>query len=145
VKKNILCVLSGAVLTIAAQAAIAFTVPQQPANCPSVALIKPQGVSHNTIQINKLWFAGHRAYTYNTPDEWTFVVGNIPAIDAVDAFNKGMFSLKTLTFQSGPFYEAQLNRWVCSYASAGVGYPALAFNPPLISSASNLQAEFKNR
>jgi hypothetical protein len=131
VKKKILAMLGSVlVLSVSQLAAAAVPPPPQPAVCPSISAIKPIGVSHTTVQLRTLWFAGRRDNTYDTENEWTFIEGNIPATDAVDAFQKAMVGLKTLFFASGPFYDNQTNRWVCLYATNG-GYPAVALNPPL--------------
>lgn len=135
-KKKLLCVLSAVAVSIVSQIAIAaIPQPPQPAVCPSVAAIKPVGVSQNTRQISKLWFAGRRANKYGTADAWTFIIGDIPAIDNVDAFQKAMVGLKTIFLQTGPFYDMQWNRWVCLYATQG-GLPAIAMNPPLDSGSN---------
>ncbi len=134
-KKNLLCMLSAIAVSVASQIAVAaLPIPPQPNVCPSVAAIKPIGVSHNTRRIAKLWFAGRRSNAYQTANLWTFIVGDIPAKDAVEAFQKAMFGLKTLSLQTGPFYDIQWNRWVCLYATEG-GLPAVAMNPPLDSSS----------
>jgi hypothetical protein len=142
VKKNILCILSAVVVSFTSQLAVAApSVPPQPSICPSVAAIKPIGVSQNTRQISKLWFAGRRSNAYQTADLWTFIVGNIPATSSIDAFQKAMVGLKTIFLQTGPFYDIQWNRWICLYATLG-GLPAIAMNPPLDSSSEMLSDVF---
>jgi hypothetical protein len=142
VKKNLLCILSTVIVSFASQLAVAAsTIPPQPSVCPSVAAIKPVGVSQNTRQIQKLWFAGRRNNMYQTADQWTFIVGNIPATNTVDAFQKAMVGLKTLFLQTGPFYDLQWNRWICMYATLG-GLPAIALNPSLDSSSEMLTELF---
>ena len=143
-KRNICLILSTFIVSLTAQLAFAFTaneLPPQPGVCPAVSAIKPIGVSHSTRQVAKMWFAGRRNNLYGTSDQWTFIVGNIAAANTTDAFDKAMVGLKTLSFQTGPFYDVQWNRWFCLYNTNG-GLPALAINPPLDSSSSDTSTLF---
>ena len=144
VKKNLCLILSTLLVSFTAQLAFAYSasdMPPQPNMCPAVGAIKPIGVSHATRQIAKMWFAGRRSNLYGTSDQWTFIVGNIPAKNKTEAFNAAMVGLKTLSFMSGPFYDVQWNRWFCLYNTAN-GLPALAINPTIDSSTNDSPALF---
>jgi hypothetical protein len=129
VQKNIVLLLSTTIALLFTQ--FAFAMPPQPAVCPSVTTIGGVGVSRTTVQINRLWFAGRRSNTYATGNKWTFVMGNIPASTANDAYLKATANLPSLFIEAGPFYESEIDRWVCIYGTA-TGMPAVAMNPPLV-------------
>jgi hypothetical protein len=137
VQKKLLMLATTAIVLLASPFAMAR--PPQPSVCPTVSAISTPGVSRNTIEIDQLWFAGRRHMTYQTGNEWTFVMGNIPAVNANDAFLKASDNLITLFLQAGPFFDYEWNRWVCLYAT-GAGYPAVAMNPPLVSLDANVKA-----
>jgi hypothetical protein len=108
-----------------------YAKPPQPSICPTVAALSSLGVSRTTLAINSLWFAGRRNQKYGTANNWTFIVGDIPAVDVNDAFLKATSSLPSLFLQAGPFFDSEFDRWLCIYGNAK-GYPSIAFNPPLV-------------
>lgn len=121
---------------------VSFARPPEPAVCPTVAALAAAGVSRTTIDINRLWFAGRRNNKFATVDNWTFIVGNIPAVDVNDAYVKATASLPSLFLQAGPFYDSEWNRWVCVYGTIQ-GYPAITMNPPLVAMDKSLAKYMK--
>lgn len=126
-KKYILAVLMSALFT---QTALAIA-PTRPDKCPGAVAIKNYGVSRNTIQLSQVWFAARRSFTYDTTNLWSFVMGNINATGANDAYNKATAALNTIFLQVGPFFDSTSERWVCLYGTLQ-GYPAITAFPPLI-------------
>lgn len=140
-KKNILLIASTALVALFTQFASA-AIPAQPPRCPDVSSIHAHGVGRGTIELNHLWFAGTRSYNYNTPEGWTFIIGNIKSATAYDAFLKASNALSSLMFQAGPFYESEWERWTCVYATSE-GYPAVAVTPILLTMNTDLSAFLK--
>lgn len=103
--------------------------PPQPLTCPDVSAIQNVGVSHTTLQIDNRWFAGRRHQAYGTTDLWTFLLGNIVAMTSVDAYNKAVQALPTLTFRMGPFTSS--DHWVCLYNTDVHNLPAVAITLPI--------------
>lgn len=113
----------------------------EPQVCPSVAAIQAIGVSRNVVQDNDgLWMAGRRDQKYNTNNDWTFILGKIPAPTASSAYNRAVVALQSLNFQLGPL-NGPLGKWICWY-STSQGFTAVAINPPI---ANNNPSIFLNR
>src|SRR6185295_2453869 len=73
-------------------------------NCPRVIRLQEVGLSNNLVQDNnKRWYAGRTSQHYETPELWTFVIGDIGARDAVEALAEAKEALDTLSFNRGPF------------------------------------------
>lgn len=117
------------VVLLVAPIAEAQSIPQ-PQMCPSAANIRAVGVSRNTIQDgNGLWITGRRNQAYGTTNQWTFLLGNIPASNISDAYNKAAAALPSLILLVGPVKDT-LGRWSCVYNTAQ-GYMAVTITPPI--------------
>lgn len=104
----------------------------KPKTCPAVAAITAIGVSRN-VQPNgeDLWVAGRRDQQYGTIDDWTFLIGNIPATGIDQAYHEATSALASLAFQKGPL-TGPLSKWLCYYTTLQ-GYTAVTINPPIVS------------
>ena len=110
--------------------------PPQPQKCPGVAAIQGIGVSRTVLQSSNLWFTGRRHQLYDTSDAWTFVLGNIVATSANDAFNKATAGLATLSNPLGPIV-GPLSKWLCVYTTYE-GYTGVAITSPIALNAAPL-------
>lgn len=116
-----------------AKANIAIAEPQ---NCPDVSAMKSAGVSKNVLTLHSgLWLAGRRDQLYNTPNHWAFLVGNIKADNATQAYSSAAKSLDSLIFAFGPFL-GPLGKWICTYTNAQ-GYTVVTLTPPLLGSLNS--------
>ncbi len=100
-----------------------------PKDCPNAVEIQAVGVSTNVVKFNNAWVAGRRNQMYGTPNHWTFLIVNIIAKDALDAYKKGAKALESLVFQAGPFSSPDGKTSVCAY-NTHEGYSAFAMTPP---------------
>lgn len=106
-----------------------YALPPKPAMCPSVIEIKNIGLSDNMARdSNGHWYAGRTAEHYNTPERWTFVIGNIFANSKVEALAEAYEALQSIVYVSGPIM-APSDKWLCLYSNAE-GYPSGAITPP---------------
>jgi hypothetical protein len=105
------------------------TLPPLPQKCPSVPAIQAVGVSRVVIQIDNRWFAGRRQQHYDTTEAWSFIVANINATDAKEAYNIAAANLPSLAFRMGPF-EAS-DHWVCLYNTDLNDLPAITVTNPI--------------
>lgn len=103
---------------------------QEPARCPNIIGIQAVGVSQTVTEvIDGFWLAGRRSQQYDTNSYWTFLMTNIPATSATEAYVKASTSLSTLRFDIGPLM-GPLGKWICYYHTAE-GYRAMTINPPI--------------
>lgn len=109
--------------------------PPQPQKCPDPAAIRAVGVSRTVLQSSNLWFTGRRHQSYNTRDAWTFVLGNITATSASDAYNKAAVGLTSLSFPLGPIV-GPLSKWLCLYTT-NEGYTGVAITSPIALTNAN--------
>jgi len=109
-----------------------YAAPVPPEKCPGVGSINAAGLNPNAVErdASGLWAVAMMKNKYDTKDFWTFVVGNIMASDASDAYRKATASLTSLNFINGPYPVPQIHRWACAYSTAA-GYPARAVTPTL--------------
>lgn len=115
--------------------AFALTLPR---DCPDTVEIKAVSVSSNVLKINNVWVAGRRDQTYGTPDHWTFLIANIHAKNAMDAYRKATRAVESVTFQAGPLPVSN-NRLMCTYSTVE-GYTALAVTPAIgLREAANIK------
>jgi hypothetical protein len=99
-------------------------------NCPRIVRLKEVGLSSNVVQDNNgRWYAGRTSQNYETPEQWTFVIGDIGARDKVEALQEAQEALETLSFHSGPF-KGPADKWICLYDNSE-GFPAAAVTPPI--------------
>ena len=105
-----------------------------PKDCPNAVEIQAIGISTNVIKINNAWFAGRRNQAYGTPDNWTFIIANIMATDALDAYKKAAKALQSLAFLAGPA-PGSSGKFVCAYNTVE-GYSAFAMTPAAIDIAT---------
>lgn len=109
--------------------------PPPPSVCPNVIALQAVGVSQNVVQDNqRLWYTGRRNQKYATPNNWTFIIGKIPAANTSEAYTKAVIGMNTLSFQLGPFM-GPIGKWICLYNTAEA-YTAVTVYPPI--------ATFKN-
>lgn len=101
----------------------------RPMKCPSPSAIQLVGVSQNAIENNKLWFTGRRHQNYDTTTPWTFLLGNIVANNAHDAYVKGTAALAHLSYPTGPL-AGPLDKWMCVYSTLE-GYTGVVLTTPL--------------
>lgn len=99
-----------------------------PKDCPTAVAIQGVGVSTNVVKFNNAWLVGRRDQMYGTPNHWTFLIINIPAATANEAYMKGAKALQSLVFQAGPFNGPD-GKAMCAYNTME-GYSAFALNPP---------------
>lgn len=108
---------------------LSTSVMADPQFCPDISSIKAVGVSTTVIQVDNVWVSGRRNQLYNTADHWTFLLGNIIAPTANDAYHIAVNALSTLRFQVGPIKQVG-GKFVCVYSTAP-GYPAVTVTTPI--------------
>jgi hypothetical protein len=103
----------------------------QPENCPSVEALQTVGVTQ-VLQEEGLWYGAVQANSYDTNDQWTFVIGAFRAKNENDAQKKAGRALNALTFQTGPepFDIDGQESWVCLY-SDNAGHQAATVTPTI--------------
>lgn len=126
-KKSLL--ISSLIGAVYLSPAFALQQPPQPQKCPSASAIQAVGVSRTVIETSNLWFTGRRHQNYDTTDAWTFVLGNIVATGANDAYNKAVVGLTSLSFPTGPMV-GPLSKWLCLYTTLE-GYTGVAITTPI--------------
>lgn len=103
---------------------------QEPPRCPNVIGIHAVGVSQTVAElIDGFWIAGRRNQKYDTTTNWTFLMTNIPATSATEAYVKASSSLPSLRFDIGPLM-GPIGKWICYYHTAE-GYRAMTITPPI--------------
>jgi hypothetical protein len=113
----------------------AYSLPPKPAFCPHIMQIKARGLSHHLAQdSNGHWYAGRTAEFYGTPQQWTFVIGDIFANSKIEALAEAYEALTSIVYVSGPDI-APSQKWLCLYANAE-GFPTGAIYPPINDLAS---------
>ncbi|HTM62990.1 MAG TPA: hypothetical protein VL360_00660 [Gammaproteobacteria bacterium] len=119
-------------ISILTMTVTAYATPVSPGKCPGVGSIHAAGLNPNAVErdANGLWAVAMMKNKYDTNALWTFVVGNIMASDAADAYRKATASLTSLNFEKGPYPVPQIGRWACAYSTAA-GYPSRAVTPAL--------------
>jgi hypothetical protein len=105
-----------------------YALSPQPENCPEARVIKQVGVSQTVLKVDNSWVAGRRNQRYETHDHWSFVMSNIHAANATDAFHTAQSALRSLNFQVGPVSSG--DKWICVYNTIE-GYPAYTITTPI--------------
>lgn len=129
------------------QPAFAKSDVPQPQACPSVSAIKAVGVNLAIDTGMVGWAGANLSNTYNTPEEWSFLIFGISANDETDALAKANSAISTLTLVDGPSKTEK--EWGCIYssqASQSDGIPAyvgIAVTPPMSGPPTSLLARFK--
>ncbi len=101
--------------------------PPKPEKCPSVDSIR-QTSFIGAQKLTDGTYAAVQLGTYDTKDNWAFVVVEIPAVSPHDAISQAKGALSSLSFLNGPGFFAQNNIWVCVY-KVDADLPVVALTP----------------
>lgn len=106
-------------------------VPEKPNSCPSVSGLQAVGVSE-VIKENGFWYGAVRSNSYDTNDQWTFVIGAFRATNENNAKQQALRAVDSLIFDKGPMainIEGQ-DSWVCLYKDSS-GHSAATITPAM--------------
>lgn len=111
---------------------LSFATPNtQVENCPSVQALQTVGVSQ-VHQEQGFWYGAVQTNSYDTNDQWTFIIGAFRAKNETDAQKEAEHALNSLSFQAGPesFDIDGQESWVCLYADKA-GHQAATVTPTI--------------
>lgn len=101
----------------------------KPEHCPGVSAINAVKYRQSNVKEDKdAWTMSSGIRQFDTKEAWMLILYGIKAENQQEAFDKGLASLKSLTYQQGP-EEVMLDAWACTYRT-NEGYVAIAMTLP---------------
>lgn len=135
--------LSLTITLLLLQPALAAADISQPKACPSIEAIKAVGVNMATGPGILGWVAVNLKNTYDTPEEWSFLIYGISALDENEAITKANNSIASFSLYSGPNIDDN-NEWGCIYTSQDENNGiALATTPPMSGPPEGMISRFR--
>lgn len=83
-------------------------------SCPSVDLIKAQGITHAEYYMSYGYIA-YNTSKYDTDKDWVFAIAFVDAKDADTAVAEGNALLPQVNGQPKPEFNTSYRAWVCQY------------------------------